>query len=130
MRRFHPSSYGAATPEPAAPEDYTQYLSLAKEFILPSDPVERKAVLTARIANYRRMKKKFPLAALFYDNEIAKMQARLSATDRQIEKSQKGETSVQTYRYLGWTIGTLSAFLLGSLIWRTVVLTKAVGKPR
>lgn len=124
MRRFHPG-YGAAAPEPTPTEDYTQYLTLAKEFILPNDPVERKAVLTARIANYRKMKQKFPLAALFYDNEIAKMQARLSATDRQIEKAQKGDVSVQTYRYLGWTVGTLSALLLGTLIWRNIVLTRA-----
>jgi len=125
MRRFRPSAFGAADPAAAAvPEDYTQYLSLAKEFILPNDPVERKAVLEARIANYRKMKRKVPLLATFYDNEIAKMQARLSATTGQIEKSKRGDVSTQTYRYIGWTVGGLTAVLLGTLIWRTVVLTK------
>jgi hypothetical protein len=127
MRRFHPSTFGAAeTPAPAAaiPEEYAQYLSLAKGLILPSDPVERKAVLEARIANYRRMKKQVPLLATFYDNEIAKMKARLGATTSQIAKAQRSDTSTQTYRYIGWTVGGLTAVLLGALIWRTVVLTK------
>jgi hypothetical protein len=126
MRRFRPSAFGAADPAAAAvPEDYTQYLSLAKEFILPNDPVERKAVLEARIANYRKMKRKVPLLATFYDNEIRKLQAKLDATAGQIAKKKAGEQSTQTFRYLGWAAGGLFVILLGSMIYKNVVTAKS-----
>ena len=148
MRRFRPSVYGdtnptiaaaatvaqAATgagPVPAASgetdvSEYLQYVSLARELVLPSDPEERARVLKAKIKNYEGMKRKFPLAATLYDNEIRKMKAKLASTKSQIEKKKKGEQSTQTFRYLGWAAGGLFVVLLGTMIFKNVVTARAV----
>ena len=140
---FRPSHYGE--PDPAAllstvtgatsskgPSgenlDMTEVLQLAtvaRELILPADPVERKAVLEAKIANYEGMKRRFPIAAVFYDNEIRKMKAKLAATDHQIAKARAGERSTQTFRYLGWTAGALAIGVLATMIYRNIATAKA-----
>lgn len=147
MRRFRPSVYGdtnptiaaaataaqAATGAGPAPADgstdvseYLQYVSLARELVLPTDPEERARVLKAKIKNYEGMKRKFPLAATLYDNEIRKMKAKLASTKSQIAKKKAGEQSTQTFRYLGWAAGGLFVVLLGTLIYKNVVTAKAV----
>ena len=141
--RFQPSHYGAAGPadllanvagatrskSPSGENlDVTEVLQLAtvaRELVLPSDPRERKAVLEAKIANYEGMKRKFPIAALFYDNELRKMRAKLAATEHQIAKARAGERSTQTFRYLGWTAGALALGVLATMIYRNIVTAKA-----
>lgn len=138
MRHFRPSAYGATDPAAIAATtaraastqseggeniDVTEALqiaSVARELILPTDPFERKAVLEAKIANYEGMKRRFPIAALFYDNELRKMRAKLAATDRQIAKAKAGERSTQTYRVIGWTVGALTGVLLLSATYRLI----------
>ena len=138
MRRFRPSTYGATDPaavlsttaraastqsEGGEQIDVTEALqiaSVARELILPTDPFERKAVLQAKIINYEGMKRRFPIAAVFYDNEIRKMKAKLAATDRQIAKAKAGERSTQTYRYIGWTVGALAGVLLLATSYRMI----------
>jgi len=142
MRRFQPSPYGeppgvATTLQTAVaaadgggggsrdPAQYLQYISLARELVLPSDPEERRNVLKAKIKNYKGMKRKFPLLATFYDNEIRKLQAKLAATGSQIAKKKSGEQSTQTFRYIGWAAGGLFVVLIGSMIYKNVVTAKA-----
>jgi hypothetical protein len=107
--------------------EYLQYVSLARELVLPSDPEERRNVLKAKIKNYKGMKRKFPLLATFYDNEIRKLQAKLDATTGQIAKKKSGEQSTQTFRYLGWAAGGLFVVLLGTMIYKNVVTARATG---
>jgi len=147
MRRFRPSVYGETNPTIAAAatvaqaatgggsassggapdvSEYLQYVSLARELVLPSDPEERARVLKAKIKNYEGMKRKFPLAATLYDNEIRKMKAKLASTKSQIEKKKSGEQSTQTFRYIGWAAGGLFVVLLGTMIFKNVVTAKAV----
>lgn len=105
--------------------DYLQYVSLARELVLPSDPEERRAVIQAKIKNYQGMKRKFPLLATFYDNEIRKLRAKLKATEGQVAKKKRGEQSTQTFRYIGWAAGGLFVVLLGTMIYKNVVTAKA-----
>jgi hypothetical protein len=106
--------------------EYLQYVSLARELVLPNDPEERARVLRAKIKNYEGMKRRFPLAATLYDNEIRKMKAKLAATKSQIAKKKEGEQSTKTFRYLGGAAGGLVVVLLGTLIYKNVVTAKAV----
>ena len=140
---FRPSHYGATDPAALLAsltgatsgkgpsggslnvDEILSVATVARELILPSDPVERKAVLQAKIANYEGMKRKFPIAALFYDNELRKMRAKLAATDRQIAKAFAGERSTQVFRYLGWTAGALVAGVLATMIYRNIATAKA-----
>lgn len=146
MRSCFPPGYGEPNPTAAAAvtaaqaatgsgpapssatdvSEYLQYVSLARELVLPTDPEERARVLKAKIKNYQGMKKKFPLAATLYDNEIRKLKAKLASTKSQIEKKKKGEQSTQTFRYLGWAAGGLFVVLLGTLIYKNVVTAKVV----
>jgi hypothetical protein len=107
--------------------DYLQYVSLARELVLPSDPEERRGVIEAKIKNYKGMKRKFPLLATFYDNEIRKLRAKLKATQGQIAKKKRGEQSTQTFRYLGWAAGGLLVVLLGTMIYKNVVTARTAG---
>jgi hypothetical protein len=147
MRRFHASVYSGTSPTAAAltsatelatggapgaaggspPDvaDYLQYVSVARELVLPSDPEERAQILKAKIKNFQGMKRRFPIAAVFYDNEIRKMRAKLSASGAQITKKKKGEESTQTFRYLGWAAGGLFVVLLGSMIYKNVVTARS-----
>lgn len=117
------------TPPPSSSSDmteYVQYVALAKELVLPSDPEERAKVLRAKIKNYQGMKRKIPLMATFYDNEIRKLRAKLDATKSQIAKKKKGEQSTQVFRYLGWAAGGLTVLLIGSMVYRNIVTTRVV----
>ena len=149
--RFRPSAYGDTNPTVVAVTsaaqmatgggapsgggasdvtDYLQYVSVARELVLPSDPEERRNVLRAKIKNYEGMKRRFPLAATLYDNEIRKLKAKLAATKAQIAKKKAGEQSTQTFRYLGWAAGGLVVVLLGSMIYKNVVTAKATARSK
>lgn len=88
-----------------------QAAPIVSAFVLPTDPVERKAVIEARIKNLRAMKARFPVAALFYDNEIRKLKAKLSATERSTALAEEQERSRRVFRYLGWTGAGVAIFL-------------------
>jgi hypothetical protein len=148
MRALFPPGYGDPNPTAAAAltaaqaatgsgpaaaagggsdvSEYLQYVSLARELVLPTDPEERARVLRAKIKNYEGMKRKFPLAATLYDNEIRKMKAKLASTKSQIAKKKEGEQSTKTFRYLGWAAGGLFVVLLGTFIYKNIVTAKAV----
>lgn len=70
--------------------------------VLPSDPIERKAVLEAKIQNMKGMKAKFPFMSSYYDNEIRKLKAKLAATTRATGLQVEQEQSRRVFRYLGW----------------------------
>lgn len=97
-----------------------QALPIVQQLLLPTDAIERAGVIEARIANYRKMKKKFPLAALFYDNEIAKLQARLGASKRQTDLQFEQERSRRIFRYLGWAAGGVGVLVGIALITKLV----------
>ena len=97
-----------------------QYAPVVQALLLPKDPAERRAVLAARIKNLEGMKRRFPIGAVLYDNEIRKLRAKLSATTHQIEQATKGETSVQIYRYVGWAVGAAGALVLLTWAYRNI----------
>ena len=97
-----------------------QYLPAVTGLLLPNDPFERRNVLKAKIENYEGMKRRFPLAAVFYDNELRKLRAKLKSTERQIAKAEKGEESTQVYRTIGWVAGIAAVGVLLTLAYKNV----------
>lgn len=97
-----------------------QYLPAVTSLVLPNDPFERRNVLLAKIENYEGMKRKFPLLATFYDNELRKLRAKLKSTERQMAKAQKGEQSTQIYRIIGWTAGAVAIGVLLTIAYKNV----------
>ena len=83
------------------------------------DATQQKEVLQAKLKNLRRMKKKFPLLTMFYDNQIEKVKAKLEAAKQRLELQKESQESTRTWRGLGQT-GVGVAVVLG------IVLTGAV----
>lgn len=65
------------------------------------DPRERIAVLQAKIANYKAMKAKVPILAVYYDNEIRKLQAQVGALQSQAQAASASEQATGQWRVLG-----------------------------
>ena len=77
-----------------------------------ADPRTTVAVLKAKIANYETMKAKIPAMAWWYDNEIAKMRAKLRAAKAKLALLEEGEDATRSWRFLGQT-GTVVGIGVG-----------------
>lgn len=114
---------GAGSPTlPATPSaadsvaEYAPYVGLAKQFLTQNDPREEVAVLEQKIANYTRMKSIPPYSIIpgkvWYDNEIAKMRARLAVIKGQIlPERQRTQAALEQYQALGTTVLGIGAVL-------------------
>jgi hypothetical protein len=80
------------------------------------DPREEAAVLEQKIANYTKMRSIPPYSIVpgrvWYDNEIAKMKARLAVIRRDIlPEQQRSRAALEQYRALGTTVLGIGAVL-------------------
>jgi len=96
--------------------EYAPYVSLAKQFLTQNDPREEVAVLEQKIANYSRMRNIAPYSLIpgrvWYDNEIAKMKARLAVIKGQIlPERQRTQAALEQYQALGTTVLGIGAVL-------------------
>tara|TARA_Y100000310_G_C20222456_1_gene596362 strand:- start:5 stop:430 length:426 start_codon:yes stop_codon:yes gene_type:complete len=122
-----PAGYGDATqtetPSLFSESDIAQLTAAApaiSELISGSmDATQRKEVLQARLKNLRRMKRKFPLLTLYYENQIERTKAKLSAAKKREQLQVEAQESTRTWRGLGQT-GVGVAVVLG------IVLTGAI----
>jgi hypothetical protein len=126
---------GAGSPTiPATPSaadsvaEYTPYVSLAKQLFSSDDPREEAAVLEQKIANYKKMRSIAPYSIIpgrvWYDNEIAKMQARLAVLKREIlPEQQRTQAALSQYRALGTTVLGIGAVLGLALVGLVVAKT-------
>ena len=118
-----------AAPAPAAAAlpggfDLQKYLPSAAQayatYEAAADPRAQVELLKAKIANMRTMKAKVPFAAVFYDNEIAKLQAKLRAAQSQVGVAKEKEQATRDWRQLGFTVSgvgiLIGAALLGVLV--------------
>jgi len=80
-----------------------------------SDAYQQIAVLEAQIGNYQKMKQKVPFLAWFYDNEIAKAQAKLVAAKRRADLQAESESSTREWRGLGKAALVVGLILGGSI---------------
>lgn len=93
-----------APPQPSGSAAYmTQAASAVAAYQSAADPRVQAQVLEARIANYRTMAQKIPIMALFYNNQIAVMQARLDAIRQNLAIKVEGEEATRDWRSLGQT---------------------------
>lgn len=106
-------------------DDYTQYVPLVKSLLGSGDPREEKRVLEAKLANARAMKKKFPLAAFYYDGQIRKLKAKIAAADEAIARVQKKERTGMTFRYIGLAAGVVFVGVLATWAYRNVKAARA-----
>jgi hypothetical protein len=109
----------------AVPSDAADYLPKIAETVAAytqsSDPRVQIAVLKQRIANHEKMKRAMPFAAVFYDNEIAKMRAKIAALREKAAVAREGEQATRTWRTLGFTGAGLGIVLGASLVALTFV---------
>ncbi|MDP3774548.1 MAG: hypothetical protein Q8Q85_09805, partial [Gemmatimonadales bacterium] len=100
---------GAATPVPSTPTDYFEIAQkiapIAQSFFPEEDAREEEAVLRAKIKNYKKMRGVFPYSVvpgvLWYDNEIAKMKARLKVVHVQAEEKREDVDEGRQWREMG-----------------------------
>lgn len=108
--------------------EYAPYLSLARQVLTQDDPREEAAVLEQKIANYSKMRNIPPYSIvpgrLWYDNEIAKMKARLAVLKRDIlPEQQRTQSALSQYRALGTTVLGIGAVLGLALVGLVVAKT-------
>lgn len=123
MRTF----YGTTPTTGSTPAPSVDLLTLAQQaapvisaFVMPSDPVQRAAVLEARIKNLQSMREKFPVAATLYTNEIRKLKATLAATKNAVALQAEQDSSRRVFRYLGWVGGSIAILFGIALTARTL----------
>lgn len=131
--------YGAADPvagtssvDTATISGYIrEYAPLVKETVealSESDPRVEAAKIEQQIVNRQMDKKRYPLLAAFFDNEIAKLQARLavlrSTVIPEYEKTRGASLAVAetktTLAYVGIAIGVLLASFIAVKTVRTI----------
>lgn len=102
---------------PEAAKAYAQYEAAAE----PKTQVE---LLKAKISNMKAMRERMPIAAIFYDNEIAKLQARLRAAQSKLGVAKEGEQAKRDWRSLGFAVSgvgiLIGVSLLGLVIAKTI----------
>jgi hypothetical protein len=97
-RRGWLTSYG----DDAQQKDYTTQAAAAyATYSQNADPRIAAAVLEAKIANYKQMRAKAPFLRFFYDNEIAKQEAKLAALKTKLSIQEEGESATRQWRGLG-----------------------------
>ena len=87
-------------------------LQAASALLGPQDAYEDVGVLEAKIKNYQGMKRKFPLLAGWYDNEIRKMKAKLEAAKRRTSLQAEGEQATREWRTLGYALAAGGVLVL------------------
>jgi hypothetical protein len=79
----------------------------ASAYTESNDPRVQVKVYEQKIKNYQKMKTTPPYnlvpGVLWYDNEIAKLKAKLAAAKEKLTLSQEGEKSARQWRSLGQT---------------------------
>lgn len=86
----------------ATKADYSQQVASAyATYSNAADPRVAAAVLEAKIANYKQMRAKAPFLRVFYDNEIAKQEAKLAALKKKLAIQEEGESATRQWRGLG-----------------------------
>jgi hypothetical protein len=116
--------YGAPPPTDQTLQQVTAALPAVLDAFAPTDAVQAVGVYTAKIANMRRMKRTFPLLATFYDNEIAKLRAKLKAAKRKVALQKEGEGATRQWRGLGQSAIIAGVALLLGLTTLAVVRTR------
>jgi hypothetical protein len=133
------TTYGSTAPSTAPtttlklPAGWESYLApvtqVAAALTSKKDARVEIATLEARIANYEKMKVGAPFLAWFYNNEIAKMQAKVAALRATATATAEGEAATGTWRTLGQVgagVGILAGVALaGYIIIRAVKEAKS-----
>jgi hypothetical protein len=101
----------ASTPTTPIQQALPTVLKTAQTLLESDDAYENAAVIQAKIQNYRKMKAQFPILATFYDNEINKLQAKLTAAQRQTTLQAETEQATRDWRTVGYAIGIGAAVL-------------------
>ena len=122
--------YGAADPVAGTSSDTAaisayirEYAPIVKEAVTAlseSDPRVEAAKIKAQITNLEKNKLIMPVLSTFYDNEIAKLKARLAVLERTVipeyEKTRGASVQVSqatsTLAYVGVAVGVLLASFL------------------
>lgn len=87
-------------------------LKTAQGVLVSDDAYESVELIQAKISNLKQMKLKIPALAWFYDNEIAKLKARLTAARRNVGIQMEGESATREWRFIGYAVGA-AAVLMG-----------------
>ena len=92
-------------------------IPLATALLDSKDPRMNLQVWKARVRNYQEMKKRFPMLALFYDNEIRKLQAKIQGVSELVYEKRESENNWRTWQTLGQGsvvigVGAVSLFIL------------------
>lgn len=87
-------------------------LKTAQGVLASDDAYESVELIQAKIANLKKMKLRVPALAWFYDNEIAKLKARLTAAQRNVGLQMEGESATREWRFIGYAVGA-AAVLVG-----------------
>lgn len=103
---------GGGAPGAAAASALPIALQAASALLGPQDAYEDAGVLEAKIKNYQQMKRKFPLLAGWYDNEIRKMKAKLEAAKRRTSLQAEGEQATREWRSLGYALAAGGVLVL------------------
>ena len=115
---FQPSpfSYGGDDDAIATLEQYAPVIQSVVESA--TDASRQSEVIRAQIANTKQMMRRQPWLRGVLQMRLRKLQARLKAADRRLEKQQETESSVRTFRSLG-QVGAVAG--IGLLVALTVV---------
>jgi hypothetical protein len=81
-------------------------IQAAKQLTSSDDDFENVEVLKAKIGNYQRRKRQFPFMAVFYENQISKLQAKLIAAQRRAVIQAESEKATREWRFLGYSLTT------------------------
>lgn len=113
-----PTAASAAMPVPvdsttaAAATALPVALQAVTSIIGPKDAYEDAGVIEAKIKNYKAMKARLPALAWWYDNEIAKLQAKLTAAKRRAALQAEGEQATREWRSLGYALAAGGVLVL------------------
>ena len=130
--------YGAeAASQAAAPTTDSSFTSLFQQFaptalqaLVGKDAREESALVQAQIANYKRMRVTPPYSivpgTLFYDNEIAKLKARLEVLKTKAGEETTAAQATADWRSLGQTglaVGVVAGVAVVGLLLAVTVKT-------
>lgn len=110
---------------PALPQALQAYLpgvaQAAAAYEAAGDPRQQVELYKAKIQNLQAMKARIPLAAVFYDGEIAKLRAKLRAAQAQVSVATEKDQATRDWRKLGYTISGVG-ILLGAAVIGVVLI--------
>lgn len=130
---FQPSSlsYGDSAPEASAEgggESYATMIapyvplveSVVTSAVAGKDAVQQIEVYRAQIQNTKQLMRRQPWLRGALQMRLRKLQARLRAAERRLEKQQESESSTRTYRVLGQTAAVVGVGIGLAIIIRLV----------